>query len=61
MKKINSIRYALITLALVFIILGIEIGENSEVLEKATNICLQCIGIGWDKWRNLIKEQLYNL
>ena len=32
--------------AIVFIVIGIMKGEHSIVLEKAINICLQCIGIG---------------
>ena len=45
-NKINYYRCALIIAALVFIVIGIMRGESSEVLQKATNICLQCIGIG---------------
>lgn len=40
------IRSSVIILAVSFILIGIMRGENSEVLEKATKICLQCIGIG---------------
>lgn len=45
-SKINKIRYAIVVVAILFITIGVMRGENSEVLEKATNICLQCIGIG---------------
>jgi len=45
-KNINKIRTAIIVAAILFIAIGIMRGENSEVLQKATNICLQCIGIG---------------
>lgn len=45
-KDINKVRYILIILSVLFIIIGVMRGENSEVLQKAINICLQCIGIG---------------
>lgn len=46
MKSINKVRCTIIVIAILFIAIGIMRGENSEVLQKATNICLQCIGIG---------------
>ncbi|MDI6687521.1 MAG: CD1871A family CXXC motif-containing protein [Desulfobacterales bacterium] len=36
----------LIILFLVLILLGINLGEVSTVMEKAIKICLDCIGIG---------------
>jgi hypothetical protein len=38
--------FLLIILFLILILLGINLGEVSTVLEKATRICLDCIGIG---------------
>lgn len=45
-KNVNKVRCTIIVVAILFIAIGIMRGENSEVLQKATNICLQCIGIG---------------
>ena len=36
----------LLALSLVLIATGIYLGEPSEVLRKAINICLECIGVG---------------
>lgn len=33
-------------IGLIFILLGIWRGEMNTVLQKASNICLECIGIG---------------
>ncbi|MBU4463179.1 MAG: hypothetical protein L6247_07470 [Desulfobacteraceae bacterium] len=38
--------FLLIILFLILILLGINLGEVSIVMEKATKICLDCIGIG---------------
>lgn len=45
-KKLWVIRGGIILLAGVFISFGAIRGEPMEVLQKATSICLQCIGIG---------------
>lgn len=47
-KKFSGIfmRWVLLCLAVVFILLGIYRGETQDVLRKAVNICLECIGIG---------------
>lgn len=45
-KKLWAIRGAVILMAGVSILIGVAQGEPMEVLQKATNICLQCIGIG---------------
>jgi len=39
-------RYLLLLMSFVLIVLGIYRGEAGEVLQKAINICLECIGIG---------------
>lgn len=41
-----GVRIALIGCAAVFIILGISNGGMSDVLNKAINICTECIGLG---------------
>lgn len=38
--------FILITLFLILLLLGINSGEVAVVLEKATKICLSCMGIG---------------
>ena len=43
-KKIVS--YALLALALAFIIVGIAQGGYQDILRRTTIICLECIGIG---------------
>jgi len=39
-------RYLLLLMSFVLIGMGIYRGEVVEVLRKAINICLECIGIG---------------
>lgn len=36
----------LLALALLFIVVGICRKENETVLNKGTNLCLECVGIG---------------
>lgn len=45
MKK-GIFRWMLLGVAISFIVIGISRGEMQEVLSKAINICLECIGIG---------------
>ena len=45
MKK-NKVGMYILTLAIVFMIIGAYRGEIGNVFIKAINICLECIGIG---------------
>ncbi|MBQ0043155.1 MAG: hypothetical protein KBS85_07575 [Lachnospiraceae bacterium] len=38
--------FILLAVSLVFIGVGLLRGEHQTVLEKAINICMECIGIG---------------
>lgn len=42
----QKVKYLLLVLSLVFMAIGAARGEILEVLKKAINICLECIGIG---------------
>ena len=46
MKKVTLIRTGLLLLAAAFVVLGVRREETAVVLQKAVNICLECIGIG---------------
>lgn len=43
---LRSVRIALFLFAITFILIGIDNGGMADVLEKAINICTQCIGLG---------------
>ena len=45
-KKIWLFRTVLLVTAVVMIFVGVANGEDRTVLQKAVNICLECIGIG---------------
>lgn len=45
-KKCYIFSAALILLAAVLIGVGIAQGEPGSVMQKAVNICMECIGIG---------------
>ncbi len=46
MNKGNLLRLGLLTLSLLLILAGIFRGEADVVLQKAVNLCMECIGIG---------------
>ena len=45
-SKRNLIAVGLIVIGILFVITGIYRSEVETVFTKATNICLECIGIG---------------
>ena len=47
MLKLNSyMKYLLFVVSIIFIFVGTLRKEHLVVLEKAINICLECIGLG---------------
>ncbi len=46
MSRTTLIRAGLLLLAAAFVVIGIVREEAAVVLQKAVNICLECIGIG---------------
>ena len=45
-ELILGARIAIVALALVYIVLGVQNGGMSDVLQKAIKICTECIGLG---------------
>lgn len=45
-RKRNLITFALFVISLVLIVTGAILGEPETVLNKAINVCMECIGIG---------------
>ena len=45
-RKLWTLRGTGLTLSVAMIVFGLMRGEQLEVLKKAVDICLQCIGIG---------------
>ena len=46
MKKIPTVSLVLMVVFGLMLTAGVNLGEVQAVLEKATEICLSCIGIG---------------
>lgn len=49
MKWIKHTRWVtcvLLAVSLLLISVGVWIGEPADVMQKAVNICLECIGVG---------------
>lgn len=46
MRRTALLRWGLLAMSLVCIGLGLLRREQTEVLQKAVRICLECIGIG---------------
>ena len=46
MSKRACITIGLVVLAVILVVIGITQGQPQEVLTKAINICLECVGIG---------------
>lgn len=44
MKKL--IPWSLLALGVIFVAIGVLLGENTVVWRKAVNICMECIGLG---------------
>lgn len=45
-KAKTAIRAALLVTAAAFLAFGLQRGEAAVVLQKAVNICFECIGLG---------------
>ena len=45
-RRRNILTAALMEAAVLLIAAGLVMGQNAQVLAKATRICLECIGIG---------------
>lgn len=46
-KRMNLIRSCVILgLSIIMVVVGVNRGEVQTVFKKASNICLECIGIG---------------
>lgn len=46
MTKKAYVLAGLLVLAVVLIVTGVALGQPAQVLNKAVNICLECVGIG---------------
>lgn len=50
MPKRKVAALAVVSLALIMVVVGIYRNEVTDVFNKAIRICLECIGIGWLLW-----------
>ena len=55
-KKKNILKTTIIIISGFFILYGFMRNETEIILNKAVNICLECIGLGW--WKVKIKHSL---
>ncbi len=46
MTKRSYLVIGLLVLSIVLVVSGITMGQPKEVLTKAINICLECVGLG---------------
>ena len=46
MIKRTYVLAGLLVLAVVLVVTGVVLGQPAQVLTKAINICLECVGIG---------------
>jgi hypothetical protein len=44
--KVRAVTLALLAAAAVLTAVGIAVGEPTVVWQKASNVCMECIGIG---------------
>ncbi len=42
----NYSKYLILIIGVAFIFIGVSRQEHIEVLQKAINVCLECIGVG---------------
>ena len=45
-RNVNALRFVLLAVAVIFIIIGIQNGSMMAVVNKATRICAECVGLG---------------
>jgi len=45
-RRRNTITVALLVVSVALIVAGVMTGEPDTVLNKAINVCMECIGIG---------------
>lgn len=46
MIKRTYVLAGILVLAVVLVVTGVALGQPAQVLNKAINICLECLGIG---------------
>lgn len=45
-RKYFALTITFFAIGILLTVIGVLSGENSEILRKGVNICLECIGIG---------------